>query len=191
MKKLIAVFSMVLLLASCTQTKIAYVNVEDVLKEYEGAKKAEEEMKAQSDQISSQLDQMAMAFQQKVQAYQETSKSLSESVRREQEQGLMQEQQQIQQRQQMAQQQVQSEGQKKVDMINDEIETFLTDYAKSKGFSIILGTTEQTKTVMYADESLDITDAVIDALNVAYKPAETEEKAEEITPEKMEETPVN
>lgn len=187
MKKLITVFSIVLLLTSCTQTKIAYVNIETVLTEYEGAKKAEEEMKAQSDQISSELDQLAMAFQQKVQAYQETSATFSESVKREKEGVLMQEQQQIQQRQQMAQQQMQAESQKKIGLVNDEIETFLADYAKTKGYSVILGTSDQTKTVMYGDESLDITEAVIDGLNVAYKPSGSDEKVEE----KTEEVPVN
>jgi len=187
MKKLLTVFSIVLLLASCSQTKIAYVDVEEILKEYEGAKIAEEEMKEKSNQISSELDQMAMAFQQKVQAYQEASKTLSESAKREQEQVLMQEQQQIQQSQQMAQQQVQAEGQKKIELINNEIETFLTDYAKSKGYSVILGTSKQTKTVMYGDDSLDITDLVVDALNIAYKPASTEV----ITEENTEEAPVN
>jgi outer membrane protein len=157
-----------MLMASCTQVKIAHVDVEEILKEYEGSKKAEEEMKAQSETMANELDQLAIPFQQKVQEYQKNSQNMSSSARQEKEQELMQEQQMIQQRQQMAQQQVQSEGQKKIDQINEDVEEFLEGYAKSNGYTYILGTSEQTKTVLYGEEALDITDKVIEALNADY-----------------------
>lgn len=179
MKKLITVLSIILLFTSCNQVKIAHVDVEEILKEYKGSKKAEEEMKVQSEKMSAELDQLANNFQQKVQEYQKNSKSLSENTKKQKEQELMQEQQQIQQRQQMAQQLVQAEGQKKIDIINEDIESFLTDYAKQKGLTYILGTSQQTKSVMYGEKSLDITEEVISALNDNYKPDNTEEKNEE------------
>jgi outer membrane protein len=188
MKKFLGLLAFVLVLVSCTQVKIAYVDVEEVLKEYKGSKKAEEEMKAQSETMANELDQLAIPFQQKVQEYQMNSKNMSSSARQEKEQELMQEQQMIQQRQQMAQQQVQSEGQKRIDQINEEIEEFLATYAKSNGFNFILGTSEQTKSVLYGEESLDITDEVISALNADYdknepvSEAEAEKPAEEPAP---------
>ncbi len=45
MKKLMGALVLFFALTSCTQVKIAYVDVEEVLREYEGSKKAEEEMK--------------------------------------------------------------------------------------------------------------------------------------------------
>jgi outer membrane protein len=168
MKKLLGVFSILFLLASCNQTKIAYVDVSEILKEYKGSKKAEEEMRIQSDKIGKELDALALPFQQKVQEYQQNSKNLSDSERKLKEQELMQEQQIIQRQQQMAQQQVQEEGQKKVEIINDEIESFLAEYAQSNGFTYILGTSSQTRNVMYGDETLNITEAIIEALNKEY-----------------------
>ncbi len=47
MKKLVGALVLVFALTSCTQVKIAHADVEEILKEYEGSKKAEEEMKAQ------------------------------------------------------------------------------------------------------------------------------------------------
>ncbi len=179
MKKLITVFSIFLLLTSCNQVKIAYVDVEEVLKEYQGSKDAEEEMKTKSGKISGELDQMAMSFQQKVQDYQKNSKSLSSDAKQKKEQELMQEQQQIQQRQQMVQQQVQAEGLKMLDKINDDIDSFLEEYAKSKGYTYILGTSQQTKSVLYGDNSLDITSDIVEALNENYEPETEEEKTEE------------
>ena len=168
MKKLLFVFSILILLTSCNQSKIAYVDVEEILKEYEGSKRAEEEMRAHSDKIAQELDQLAQPFQQKVQEYQQNSKNLSESEKTAKEQELMQEQQMIQRRQQLAQQQVQEEGQKKIDIINDDIESFLAEYAQSHGFTFILGTSNQTKSILYGDESLNITEEVITSLNENY-----------------------
>lgn len=187
MKKLFVVFSIFLLLTSCNQTKIAYVDVEEILKEYEGSKEAEKEMKMQSEKMAAELDQLAMSFQQKVQEYQSKSKNLSEKVKKEQEQGLMQEQQMLQQRQQMAQQQMQSEGQKKMEKINNDIDIFIEKYAKSNGISFILGTTLQTKSVLYGEDALNITEDVVAGLNESYSP----EKSDTETSENIKEEPVN
>ena len=186
MKKIAVVFSLMMILASCTQVKIAYVDIEEIMKEYEGSKKAEEEMKAQSEEMSRQLDQLAMPFQQKVQEYQQNQENLSASAKQEKERELMQEQQMIQQQQQMAQQQVQAEGQKKMEKINSDIESYLSIYAKSKGFTYILGSSNQTKSILYGEESLDITDEVISSLNENYISEEPEETS--TTPEPI---PVN
>jgi outer membrane protein len=83
MKKIAVVFSLMMILASCTQVKIAYVDIEEIMKEYEGSKIAEEEMKAQSEAMSRQLDQMAIPFQQKVQEYQQNQQNLSASAKQE------------------------------------------------------------------------------------------------------------
>jgi len=92
---------------------------------------------------------------------------------------LMQEQQAFQQQQQMAQQQVQAEGQRIFEKINSDIETFLADYGKSKGYTYILGSSMQTKSVLYGEESLNITDEVIDALNVDFDGGATSEASTE------------
>lgn len=186
MKKLAIVFSLMMLITSCNQVKIAYVDLEEILKEYEGAVQAEEEMKVKSQQISEQLDQMAMPLQQKIQEYQQNKDKLSSSDRQKQEAELMQQQQQFQQQQQMAQQQVQAEGQAKYEKINNDIESFLADYGQSNGYTYILGSSVQTKTVLYGDETLDITEQVIESLNSNY---ESEAPAEEVAA--PEATPVN
>lgn len=180
MKKLLIVFSVFALLTSCNPIKIAYVDIEEIIKEYEGSKEAEKVMKAESEKMAAELDQLAMSFQQKVQEYQSNMKNLSDNVKIEQEQVLRQEQQMIQQRQQMAQQQVQAEGQKKMEKINEEIEVFLSEYAQTKGFSFILGTSDQTKAVYYGDPSLNITEDIISGLNENFKPTIEDTNTEEV-----------
>lgn len=192
MKNLLIVLSVLFLMASCNQVKVAYVDVDEILKEYDGAKEAEKEIQAESQKMSAEIDQMTMSFQAKVQDYQKTSNTLSADAKQKKEQELMQEQQQIQRGQQMVQQQMQSLGQAKIEELNKEIESFLEDYAESNGYSYILGTSQQTKAVMYGKPTLNITEEVLESLNESYKSEDSavesiEEVTEEITPGKTEE----
>lgn len=165
MKKLLAVFAFLIILTSCNESKIAYVNVEEVLKEYKGSKAAEEEMRLKSEQIGKEIEQLGVQFQAKVQEYQQNLSKLSDADRAKKEQELRQEQQMIQQRQQMVQQQFQQEGNEMIDGINEEIGDYIKEYAKKNNYSFILGTSKQTKTVLYGKETFDITDVIIENLN--------------------------
>jgi len=168
MKRIVLAIGLVLMLASCNQTKIAYVNIDEVLKEYEGAKNAEETIRENSDKLMAELEPIAREFQMKIQEFQTNQSKLSAIAKAEQEKQLMQEQQIIQQRQQMAQQQVQQESQQLYMDINKKIDSLIGVYAKTNGFSFVLGTSPQTKSVVYGDETLNITDEVIETLNESY-----------------------
>ena len=165
MKRIIFAVGMVLMLTSCNQTKIAYVNIDEVLKEYEGSKNAEKSMREKSDQIMAELEPMMREFQTKVQEFQKNASNLSVNAKAEMEQQLMQEQQILQQRQQMAQQQVQQEGQQVYKDIDKKIDSLIASYAKSKGYTFVLGTSPSTKSIVYGDETMNITDEVIEVLN--------------------------
>ncbi len=184
MKRIIVAVGLVLMLTSCNQTKIAYVNIDEVLKEYEGSKNAEKSMREKSDQIMAGLEPMMREFQTKVQEFQKNSSNLSAKAKEEKQQQLVQEQQILQQRQQMAQQQVQQEGQQIYLDIDKKIDSLIGVYAKSKGYSFVLGTSPQTKSVLYGDEKDNITDLVIESLNNSYassqdKPMEADSKVKD------------
>jgi len=134
------------------------------LKEYEGSKNAEKSMREKSDQIMAELEPMMREFQAKVQEFQKNASNLSAKAKTEKEQQLMQEQQFLQQRQQMAQQQVQQEGQQVYQDIDKKIDSLIAVYAKSKGYSFILGTSPSTKSIVYGDETMNITDEVIEVV---------------------------
>lgn len=169
MKKIIAVFAIALVMLSCNQTKIAYVDIEEVLKEYKGTKDAEKEMNKRSDELKKELDQLAADYQNKVRDYYAKAQKMSTKKRQETEAVLTQQQQLLNQRQQLAQQEVQKNGQEKMDEINEDIQDFVADYAKKNGYSYILGTSDQTKAVLYGESKTDLTDEILDALNDEYK----------------------
>lgn len=169
MKKLGIIVVLAISLLSCTETKIAYVDVEELMKEYKGTKDAEAEMKIKSDKLRAELDSLDRGWQLKVRDYQQKAERMSAKNRADQEQILMQEQQAINQRQQMIQQQVQTEGQESLKTISKEIKDFVDSYAKEHGYNFILGTSGDTGTVIYGEEKTDVTDDVLLKMNKAYK----------------------
>tara|TARA_R110002073_G_scaffold279026_1_gene443042 strand:+ start:305841 stop:306464 length:624 start_codon:yes stop_codon:yes gene_type:complete len=184
MKKIVVSIVFTLMLVSCTQTKMGYVDVEEILKEYKGTKEAEKEINKKSAEMKGQLDQLASEYQAKVNDYYAKAQKMSTKARQEAEGNLMKEQDVLKQRQQQAQIEVQNDGQEKMTEINENIADFVADYAKSNGYTYILGTSEQTRTVLYGDSKSDITDIILDALNDSYKKETSasnkeEEKTEE------------
>ncbi len=179
MKNIIVVVIIALMFVSCNQTKIGYVDVEEILKEYKGMKAAEKEIEQMSEKLNGELNQFKAEYQTKVQDYQTKMNRMSQKVRQETETSLMQMQQTINQRQQLAQSNMQKAGQDKMAEINETVADFVKDYAKANSYSYILGTSDQTKAVLYGETTLDVTDAVLEALNDAYKKDKPVEKANE------------
>jgi len=70
MKKILVLLAAIVL-TSCSQSKIAYIDVEELMKEYEGSKALEVTLKAKQEQMAKELDSIGAPFQQKVQAYYE------------------------------------------------------------------------------------------------------------------------
>ena len=169
MKKIVVIVLFTLTLVSCNQTKIGYVDVDEILKEYKGTKDAEKALNEKSAVIKAQLDQQAADYQKKVTDYYAKAQKMSNKARQEAEGVLMQEQEVLKQRQQQAQVGVQKDGQDRMIEINESIEDFVEDYAKANGYSYILGTSNQTKSVLYGDSKSDITDIILEELNDTYK----------------------
>jgi len=172
MKKFGIIVVLTFSLLSCTQTKIAYVDVEEIMKEYKGTKEAESLIKVKSEKLKAELDSLVIGWETKAREYQQKAPKMSPKSRAEREQVLMQEQQAIGQRQQTVQQQVQTEGQESLKVLSKEINDFVKTYAKEKGYNFILGTSGDNGTVMYGEEKADITDDVLVQLNKSYKEKE-------------------
>lgn len=183
LKKLIGIGIFTLMLVSCSQPKIGYVDVEEVLKEYKGTKAAEKTMNEKSGQIKGQLDALAGEYQKELTEYYSKRAKMSAKQVQETEANLTQKNQLLSQQQQQAQAQVQKEGQEMMVEINETVADFVKDFAKTNGYSYILGTSDQTKAVLYGDTTLDVTDAVLETLNDAYKKDKPAEKTDDSSDE--------
>ncbi|RXP64420.1 OmpH family outer membrane protein [Lutibacter sp. HS1-25] len=166
MKKLLIIVAAIAL-TSCSENKIAYIDVETVMKEYNAAVALETAFKAQQQEMSTELQGLQAPFQTKVQEYYQNAEKMSPAKRAEAEQGLQQEQQMIQARQQQLTQQLQQENQTKSEELIKTVDSLVANYSKSKGFKLVLGT-QGNGTVMYGDDALNITTDVIKVLNDSY-----------------------
>ena len=80
MKKLL-ILTIALVLASCNQTKIAYIDIEVLMKDYEATKALEIALKAKQEKIAKELDSIGTPFQLKVQQYYQNASKMSAKKR--------------------------------------------------------------------------------------------------------------
>ena len=59
--------------------------------------------------------------------------------------------------------------QTEIDSSITEVVDFVKEYAKTNGYSYIFGTSDASRSVMYGEESNDVTEEVLTALNSSYK----------------------
>lgn len=168
MKKLSILFVVAVLGMSCTQTKIGYVDVQEVMKEYNAAQAIESELKLEQENISKSLDSLMGPFQAKVQDFYANQATMSASNRQKVEQELQQENQQLQQQQQQVQQYLQQKGVGEIEALTKKIDSTVGVYASANSYKMIMAT-QATGQVIYGDDSVNITDAVIDILNAEYE----------------------
>jgi len=181
MKKLL-VIAFAIVLSSCTQTKIAYIDLEDVMTEYKAMVALGEEMSVKQQEVAAGLQAAQGAFQVKVQEYYQNEKSMSSAKKQETEQALQQEGQMLQQQQQQASQMLEQENQTKSSVLIKTIDSVVANYSKSKGFAMVIGT-QGNGTVMYGDEALNISSEIVNILNAE---SSEENVAEEIVEEEKE-----
>ena len=166
MKKLL-ILAIALVVVSCNQTKVAYIDIEILMKDYEATKALEISLKAKQEKMAKELDSISVPFQLKVQQYYQNQQKMSAKKRGEVESVLQQEQQFIQSKQQQASQYLQMENQEMSEVLTKRVDSFVADYAKLKGFNLILGTSGKS-TVLYGDETLNITSEILEILNLNY-----------------------
>jgi outer membrane protein len=168
MKKLAVLFTTVLLFASCTQTKIGYVDVEELMKDYDATKDVEASLKVDQEEMGKSLDSLSNAFQGKVEAYYKKAKRMSTKSREAKEIELQQEQQVIKQAQAQAQQILQQKSQEGIETLTKTVDSVVNAYAATNKFNMILGT-QGNGTVMYGDDQINLTEKILDILNAGYE----------------------
>ena len=169
MRKVIGLFSLILILASCQkEQKIGFVDNSKVINAYQEKVDLEENYKIKDEAFKKRTDSIGRAFQTEAQAFQAEASKMSQQKQQEQYQALGQKQQMLQQQIQYEQQQLTKEFSTEIDSIVSRVKSFVRDYGKDNGYTFILGSNE-AGSVMYGKETHDISQEIIDALNADYK----------------------
>lgn len=155
---------------SSVGSNIAYVEVDSLLTQYEYCIKEKAALEAQAKQYEAQVNakmaqfQKASAdFQQKVQSGAITSQAEGEAAQKR----LLRMQQEGAKLQQDVQKKMMDAQEKFNKTLRDSVRSFLKDYNKEMRYDMILS--KQGDNVLYANDKLDITKAVVDGMNKRYK----------------------
>ena len=167
-KGIVLVFAM-LLLASCqNEMKTGFIDNSELMKEYQKRKDIEADFKMKVEKFDQSVDSIGKSFQAKAAVIQESDPQMTRKESQQQYQALTQQYQMFQQQTQMQEQSIQKESQTEIDTLIKQVRSFVKDYGKKNGYTYILGSNE-AGSVMYGEETKDITKEILTELNKSYK----------------------
>ena len=168
---------------SASGVKIAYVEVDSLMTQYDFAKDYSVTLQKKSNNARNTLTQKGNAlqaavnnFQQKIQNNGFQSREQAAGVQA----ALERQQRDLQELQARLENELASETAKFNEALRDSLQNFLKAYNKDKNYDLILS--KAGDNILYAGKKFDITQDVINGLNKRYKPAAkpaAEEKKEE------------
>ncbi|RKN82792.1 OmpH family outer membrane protein [Ulvibacterium marinum] len=167
MKKIVVV-CIVLVVLSCKQEKIGFVDNVKLMDEYQEKIDIESKFKTKAEALAKKRDSISQAFQLEAQAFQAKAQNMSQKKAQE-EYGIMQQRGQfIGQQLQQEDQQLQAEGQTEMDSVVSKVKKEIKAYGKVQGYTYILGGGDGGS-VLYGIDANDLTDEIIKILNDNYK----------------------
>lgn len=151
------------------KAEIVYVNSDSLLSKYDYFKDMSTRLEDKGKKAQVDVSSKGQAFQREVAEYQKGAAALSADQRAATEQRLARKQQELQTYNQNATAQIQQEQGAENAKLYDKIADFLKGYAKEKGYKLILTYSKANPTVLFGDESLNVTNEVVKQLNDNYK----------------------
>jgi outer membrane protein len=155
--------------AEKTTELIVYVNSDSLLNNYEYFKTIKDKFQSKSKKAQSDLTAKGSAFQREVAAYQQSAANLSAEQRSATEERLARKQQELQTFNQNAGNALANEEAAENEKLYNKVSEFLKKHAKAKGYKMVLTYSKANPTVLFADESLDVTKEVVAGLNEEFK----------------------
>ncbi len=158
--------------------KIAYVEVDSIMTQYEFCKEYSLILEKKSQNIQSTLQQKGQALQNAASNFQQ--KLQQNAYTREQAEqiqaGLQKQNADLEALQARLSTEFQNETAQFNEALHDSIQHFIDKYNKDKKYTMILS--KSGDNILYANKGIDITDEVVKGLNKAYKKGSTKKSAE-------------
>ncbi len=148
---------------------IVYVNSDSLLNNYEYFKTIKGKFQEKSKKAQADLTAKGAAFQREVAEYQKGAAALSAEQRTATEERLARKQQELASYNQNAGNALANEEAVENEKLYNKVSAFLKQHAKGKGYKMVLTYSKANPTVLFADESLDVTKEVVAGLNEEYK----------------------
>lgn len=150
-----------------SQLKMAMVDSNKLLDQYKGMLDARAEYAEKAKGWQANIDTLTKELNTSIQAYEKEKGGMTSKERQLNEELINTKGKQLDDYRKAIAQQSQQEDMAMTQRVLDEVNVFLTDYGKAKGYTIIFGATGNGN-IIYAKDYIDITDEVIEKLNANY-----------------------
>ena len=170
--------------ASTKNLKIAYVLIDTLTSQYELYKEASENFQNKRNNAEATITKKGQNFAMQLEQFQNKLRAnqLTQMQAEKEQARLAKLQQDLQDLEVSLSASLQEEYQKELQALTDTIQTFMSVYAKGKGYDFVLCKSSGIDNVLYANEEYDVTTEVVAALNEKYftqKAAEAKNNAGE------------
>ncbi len=152
-----------------SKESIVFVNSDSLLNNYEYFKQLRTTFEQKSKKAQTDLQSKGAAFQREVAAYQKSAPTLSADQRAATEERLARKQQELAAYNQNAGNALANEEAAENEKLYNKVADYLKKYGKGKGYKLVLTYSKSNPTILFADESLDVTKEVVSGLNAEYK----------------------
>ncbi len=153
---------------SFKSNKIAYVKSGELVERYEGIKEVRKKYQAKLNSWQNTLDSMVTRYQLHESDLEQAKSKMKPSDREDAEYALEKEKSEIMSLEERLKQQAVEEDANTTQGALNQVNSFISEYAKRKGITVVLGVTKSGN-ILYGDDAIDITDDLIKELNVNYK----------------------
>ena len=143
--------------------KIAYIDSSKLLEKSKAFKVVQQQMQIEEEKAKSNIDTLMKEFDISLKSYEKNLSSMSAKENQMAKELLKTKQTQLMQYQQAIKEKVEKEQQAKAQEILKGINEYISEYGKKNGYKIILATSNGN--IAYGDESVDITEKIIEGIN--------------------------
>lgn len=161
------IVSIVAIFFAKSSSELVYVDVNKLIEGYSRTKVAKAEFDKKATTMKANIDSLVTGWQKELQAYEKERASLSPKELELKQELLGNKQQQINGYQEAIQKKIQEEDKKTTQTVINDINDYVKEYGKQKGYKIIFGASGGGN-IMYANESSDLTAEVLKGLNAQY-----------------------
>ncbi len=151
--------------------RIAYVNTDSVLSQYELVRIMEAKLEGEGEAMKKELERRERNLRQRYANYQQRVKNDNISINeaKQTEEALMRQQEDLMQLQQEYAAQYADKTMGMNQELVDTVRTFLDRYNKNKNFDYILAKSSAKNNILFARDTFDITSEVVKKMNEEYK----------------------
>ena len=155
-------------LSSTNAATTVYVNGDSLLNNYDYFIDAKKDFEAKTKQVENIIMAKRAVLEKEIGAYQQSAAGMSTEQRASVEESLMKKQESFKQYSENASANLQEEQAKFNEALFDKVAAYLKEFSKDKKYKIVMNYAKGTG-ILFANDSLDITQDVLKGLNKAYK----------------------